>query len=517
MSYRIGIDVGGTNTDAIIADEKNNIVSLYKTATTQDVSLGVEEAVREILNLSKVNVKEIKNVMLGTTHATNALVERKKLSKVGSLRISAPSGFAIPPFTAWPEDLLKAVFAGYEIVSGGYEYSGSPLSNLDKDEIKRAFDTLINNGAQSIAISCAFSPVNNEGELFAAEIARETLGESYPITLSHEIGSVGLLERENAAILNAAIRELVKSAYGSFQTSIHNNGINAELFITQNDGTLMSIDWAKRYPVLTIASGPTNSLRGAAFLSNIADALVVDVGGTTTDIGVLSHGFPRESSSAVEICGIRTNFRMPDIISIGLGGGSIINKNKKPVEIGPQSVGFRITKEAIVFGGKTLTATDIAVRNGFVSLGISNAVLDIPYGFAEDCASVIKKMIENTLDTMKTQAGDVPVVLVGGGSIIIPKSLQGASEVIIPQNFGVANAIGAAIAQVSGSIDGIYDVTKKGRENVLEDIKARAINEAVKAGALRSSTKIVEIEEIPLAYLPSNAVRIRAKAVGDLV
>ena len=406
MSYRIGIDVGGTNTDAIIADEKNNIVSLYKTATTEDISLGVEEAVREILNLSRIDVQEIKNVMLGTTHATNALVERKRLSKVGCLRISAPSGFAIPPFTAWPDDLLKAVFAGYEIVHGGYEYSGSPLSNPDKDEIKYAIDTLINNGVQSLAISCAFSPVNNEGELFAAEIAKEILGESCPITLSHEIGSIGLLERENAAILNAAIRELIKDAYSSFQKSIHNNGINAELFITQNDGTLMSIDWAKRYPVLTIASGPTNSLRGAAFLSDIADALVVDVGGTTTDIGVLSHGFPRESSAAVEICGIRTNFRMPDIISIGLGGGSIINKNKKPVGIGPQSVGFHITEEAIVFGGKILTATDIAVRNGFVPLGIPNAVSDIPCDIVQECTSTIKTMIENTLDAMKTQVGD---------------------------------------------------------------------------------------------------------------
>lgn len=516
MSYRIGIDVGGTNTDAIIADEKNSIVSLYKTATTENVSLGVEEAVKKILDLSKIDVQEIKSVMLGTTHATNALVERKRLSKVGCLRISAPSGFAIPPFTAWPEDLLKAVFAGYEIVRGGYEYSGSLLSHTDKDEIKRALDTLITNGAQSLAISCAFSPVNNEGEFSAAEIAKEILGESYPITLSHEIGSVGLLERENAAILNAAIRDLAKDAYGSFQKSIHHIGINAELFITQNDGTLMSIDWAKRYPVLTIASGPTNSLRGAAFLSNIEDALVVDVGGTTTDIGVLSHGFPRESSSAVEICGIRTNFRMPDIISLGLGGGSIVNNQIKPVKVGPQSVGFRITEEAVVFGGKILTATDIAVRNGFVSLGIPGAVSNIPYDFAQDCVSIIKGMIENTLDAMKTQAGDVPVILVGGGSIIVPKNLQGASEVIIPQNFGVANAIGAAIAQVSGSIDGIYDVTQKGREQVLEDIKAEAINEAVEAGALRSSTKVVEIEEIPLAYLPSNAVRIRAKAVGDL-
>ncbi|MDR1418766.1 MAG: hydantoinase/oxoprolinase family protein [Treponema sp.] len=514
MNFRIGIDVGGTNTDAVIINERNAVVSFYKTATTEDVSSGVEKAVKEILALSKINVKDIKNVMLGTTHATNALVERKHLAKAGVIRLAAPSGFAIPPYTAWPEELLKAVFAGYEIVRGGYEYSGVPLSNPDKDEIKYAIDSLVKKGAQSLAISCAFSPVNHEGELFAAETARELLGGAFPVTLSHETGSVGLLERENAAILNASIRELVKNAYGSFQQSIHNNGIRAELFITQNDGTLMSIEKAKQYPVLTIASGPTNSLRGAAFLSNKTDAFVVDVGGTTTDIGVLNRGFPRESGTSVEICGVRTNFRMPDIISIGLGGGSIINKN--PAGIGPQSTGFRISEEALIFGGTTLTATDIAVKNAHISLGNPDAVSSLESGFARECTEIIKNMIETALDTMKTQAGDVPVILVGGGSIIVPRNLQGVAEIIIPENFGVANAIGAAIAQVSGSIDGIYNVTQKGREKVLEEIKEEAVNEAVKAGALRSSTEIVEIEEIPLAYLPSNAVRIRVKAAGSL-
>jgi N-methylhydantoinase A/oxoprolinase/acetone carboxylase beta subunit len=516
MNFRIGIDVGGTNTDAVIVDEKNNVVTQYKTVTTDDISLGVEEAVKKILELSEIKVRDIKSVMLGTTHATNALVERKKLSRVGVIRISAPSGFAIPPFTAWPEDLLTSVFAGYSIVKGGYEYSGLPIAEIDKDEIKKAVDALLKKAANSIAISCTFSPIKSEYEILAAEIAKEMLGDDFPVTLSHEIGSVGLLERENAAILNSAIRELAEKAYGSFQKSIQKNGINTELFITQNDGTLMSIDWAKRYPVLTIASGPTNSLRGAAFLSKLSDALVVDVGGTTTDIGVLKNGFPRESGTAVEICGVRTNFRMPDIVSIGLGGGSILRGDKEALQVGPESVGYRIRDEALVFGGKTLTATDMAVKNGLVALGNKNAVSTIPEDVAKKCNSVIKATIETAIDSMKTQAGDVPVILVGGGSIIVPENLQGASEVIIPENFSVANAIGAAISQISGSVDGIYDVLEKGREKVLEEIKEEAINEAVKAGALRSSVTIVDIEEIPLAYLPSNAVRFRAKAVGNL-
>ena len=95
---------------------------------------------------------------------------------------------------------------------------------------------------------------------------------------------------------------------------------NAEVYLSQNDGTLMTMEHARRYPILTIACGPTNSIRGASYLSRRDDAIVIDVGGTTTDLGVLSHGFPRESGVAVTIGGVRTNFRMPDLVSVGLGG-----------------------------------------------------------------------------------------------------------------------------------------------------------------------------------------------------
>src|SRR4030095_1167091 len=136
-----------------------------------------------------------------------------------------------------------------------------------------------------------------------------------------------------------------------FKRSIADLGITAPLYLTQNDGTLMSAEFAELYPVLTFASGPTNSMRGAAFLSGLKDAMVVDVGGTTSDVGALTHGFPREASVAIDIGGVRTNFRMPDVYSFGLGGGSLVRQ--APLTIGPQSGGYRITEEALVLGGDT--------------------------------------------------------------------------------------------------------------------------------------------------------------------
>jgi len=516
MRYRLGIDVGGTNTDAVILDSNNRVIAKQKETTTTDVSAGITKAVDRVLQYSDINPSEITNAMLGTTHATNAIIERKGLSKVGLIRLSAPSGYGIPPFVDWPNDMMAVTKNSFVIVKGGYEFNGIPISKPDKEEIKKALAELKKNGIESLAVSGAFSPVNADQEELVRELAIEIFGKNFPITLSNEIGSIGLIERENAAVLNAAIRKLAERAYGGFQDVLKKHGINADLFITQNDGTLMSIEYAKKYPVLTIASGPTNSLRGAAFLSGIKDAIVIDVGGTTTDVGILTKGFPRESSSAVEIGGVRTNFRMPDLISLGLGGGSLVIEKDRQILVGPQSVGYKLAKEAIVFGGETLTATDIAVAAGMADIGDSSRVTSLNKDKIKNAMERIRNLIEEAIDKVKISAKELPVIAVGGGSILISEKLRGASEVIKPEHFEVANAIGASISQVSGSIDGVYDITAKGRDAVIEQVKNEAKQEAIKAGAEESSVDVVELEEIPLAYLPSNAVRFKVKAVGNL-
>src|SRR5204862_571936 len=130
-----------------------------------------------------------------------------------------------------------------------------------------------------------------------------------------------------------------------------------------------AVDYAERYLVSTFASGPTNSMRGAALLSGELDCAVVDIGGTTSDVGVLQCGFPREAAVAVDIGGVRTNFRMPDVLSIGLGGGSVVAGSDCAVTVGPTSVGYRLTEEALVFGGSTPTITDAAVAGRRAEIG----------------------------------------------------------------------------------------------------------------------------------------------------
>ena len=514
--YKLGIDVGGTNTDAVLIDENFNVVAEVKRHTTSDVYDGIVDAMRGVIRQSGVDPKAIGQAMLGTTQCTNAIVERKNLAPIGVMRIGAPATVGIPPMVDWAED-LKKIAVDSVIVGGGFEYDGKELAPFDQ-EAARAFFEGLRGKVRSVAISCVFSTVRNDHELAAARLCREVMGEDVHISISSEIGSMGLIERENATILNAALYKVANSFTEGFARSLAAEGVtNAQVYLSQNDGTLMTVDFARRYPILTIACGPTNSIRGASYLSQLQNAIVIDVGGTTTDLGVIQNGFPRESSVAATIGGVRTNFRMPDVVSIGLGGGSIVReKPDGTVTVGPDSVGYEITKHALVFGGDVLTATDIAVRLGMADVGDKTLVESVPLELAQKALTAIGTLVEDAIDAMKVSNTDSDVILVGGGSIILPDHLEGAATVLKPEHFGCANAIGSAISKVSGTYEKLIDYHEIPRDQALEQAKAEAIDMAVQAGAIRETVEIIEVEDVPLAYYPGNTNRVKIKAAGDL-
>ena len=510
---RIGIDVGGTNTDAVLMDGRK-VVAEVKTPTTADVTSGVVTALRNLVGERLSKPGQVQAVMIGTTHFTNAVVEAKRLMPTAAVRLGLPATQALPPMVDWPERLRTALGGHVYLCHGGHEFDGRHISELDPDELRRAAEDIGRKGIRSVAISSVFSPVNHEFEEEAGKLLESELP-GVMISLSHEIGRIGLLERENATIMNACLRDLAVHIVDAFHGALTEVGIEAPVYLSQNDGTLMSVDYAQRYPVATFASGPTNSMRGAAFLSGRLDCAVVDVGGTTSDVGVLQHGFPREASIAVEIGEVRTNFRMPDVFSFGLGGGSLVRENGE-LKIGPESVGYELTSKALCFGGDTLTATDIAVAGGLADIGDRSRVAGLSPDLVKRSLQLMEDRIAQAVDRMKTSAGAIPIVVVGGGSILVRDSLPGASELVKPEHFAVANAIGAAIAQVGGEVDRIFSLDKKSRDETLEEAKREAEEKAVAAGASPGTVHVVDVEEVPLSYLPSNATRIRVKAVGEL-
>lgn len=509
----IGIDVGGTNTDAVLMDGSTSLAGV-KHSTTPDVTSGIVQAIEDLRAQHAFDGADIEAVMIGTTHFINALVQAKRLAPTAALRLGLPATRALPPLVDWPEVLIEALEARWYLAHGGYEFDGRPISPLDPEELRAHARDMGEHGIRSVAISSVFSPVNHDLELQAAAIVKEELGPEVAISLSHEIGRIGLLERENATIINAALRELAGEIVDGLTAAVRAHGIDAPIFLSQNDGTLMDEDFVRRYPVATFASGPTNSMRGAAVTSGLETCAVVDVGGTTADIGLLIGGFPRETANEVKVAGIRTNFRMPDVLSLGIGGGSIVDTETG--EVGPESVGYRLTSEALVFGGSTLTATDIAVAAGRAQVGDPAKVAHLDPELIQRVLTRIAERIAEAVDRMRTSPDPIPVVAVGGGSILLPDSLPIFGAVARPENYAVANAIGASIAQVGGEIDKVVSIDPAGRDETIAALKQEAVEKAVAAGARPDSVAIIDFDEVPIPYLPGNATRVRAKAVGDL-
>jgi N-methylhydantoinase A/oxoprolinase/acetone carboxylase beta subunit len=504
---RLGIDVGGTNTDAVVLDADDRLLAKAKVPTTPDVTAGIEGAIAGVV--SQVDRSRITHAMFGTTHATNAVLQRRGLRRVGVLRLGGPATRAIRPLFGWPADLREVVSAGERIVDGGIEFDGRELSPLDLDGVAR-FAGEMAGSAEAIAVTSVFAPVSDQHERAAEEVLRKELGD-LPVSLSSQIGSLGLLERENATVLNASLVDVARGVSGAIAAALDRHGLEPVTFFAQNDGTLMDLEFAIRFPVLTIGSGPANSIRGAAYLTGRSSAIVIDVGGTSTDVGVLNRGFPRESSLGVEIGGIRTNFRMPDLVTIALGGGTILSEDS----VGPGSVGYRISEEALVFGGSTPTLTDAGVAAGRFALGDPGS-LDQQRELLTTAIARSDRMLEDAIDRVKTSREPVTLVAVGGGAPLVPEDLPGTSEILRPDHSDVANAIGAAIASVSGEVDRVFHLGAGGREAAVAQASREAIERAVSAGAASDSVDVVEIEEVPLAYLTDPAVRIRVKAGGPL-
>jgi N-methylhydantoinase A/oxoprolinase/acetone carboxylase beta subunit len=510
---RIGIDVGGTNTDAAVLDRNDAVLAWAKAPTTRDVTGGIRTVLERVLSAAEIDRARVTHVMLGTTHATNAVLERRRLKRVGVLRLGAPATRSVPPLMAWPEDLRQVVSAGEAIVGGGSEFDGRELAPFDRDAAARFLESVAGT-AEAVAVTGVFSPVSAEHERAARDLSHELLGEGVAVSLSHEVGSLGLIERENATVLNAALAGVAQEVAAALEQSLADHGLAPTVYFAQNDGTLMGMDYAIRYPVLTIGSGPANSLRGAAFLTGYADALVADVGGTSTDVGVLVGGFPRESSAAVEIGGIRTNFRMPDVLAVALGGGTRLRAGAGGVTLGPDSVGFELSREALVFGGDTPTLTDAAVAAGRAEVGEHRPPAELAELLRGGLAAA-DALLADAIDRVKVGRGDRPLVVVGGGSVLLPEAIPGVSEILRPAHYDVANAIGAAIARASGRWEAVVHLDGD-RTAAIEAAAEKARDRAVQAGADPSTVEIVELDEVPLAYLDRPTVRVSVKAAGPL-
>jgi N-methylhydantoinase A/oxoprolinase/acetone carboxylase beta subunit len=491
---RMGIDVGSTNADAVLVDAAGAVVCQVKVPATTELGECVETAITALLAKSAIDPARVGAVTLGAARTTDAIHTRAGLQRVAVLRIGAPLTSAVPPLVTWPAALRETVAAGTAIVAGGCEFDGVRISPLDENAIA-AFARQVAPRAEAVAITAVFSPVDPADELRAVAILRAELGE-IPISTSHEIGSMGLLERENATVLNATLSGSVAAGAAALQAAVQRHGMDAECYFAQNDGTQMSLAYATRFPVLLIGSGPADSMRGGAHSSGVTDAVVADIGGSRTAVGRLVNGFPQQSLSPYTVSGVVTNVRLPDLIDVPVGGGPV--------------------REALCCGGAVPTLTDAAVAAGRARFG-THPVAEQWHGPLADRLAEADRMLAEAVDRVALGADDLPLLVVGGGGWIAPERMPGIAEVIRPPHFEVANALGAAIAPVGGSAERICSGRPDRLRAAIDQLTTEAFSRAIEAGAHPDRLQVTGVEEVPLAYLRDPAVQIRVRATGPPV
>jgi N-methylhydantoinase A/oxoprolinase/acetone carboxylase beta subunit len=320
MSYILGIDTGGTYTDGVVYDmEKREIVKKTKLLTSySDLRTCIKECICD-LNLD--DKESIKSVSLSTTLATNAIVEDTGC-EVGLIIIGRQ-----------PEGNMPV--KNSRTISGGHDVGGNEILPLIMDEIEEAIE-FFKDKVGAIAISGYFSVRNPDHEIKVKKLVRQKL--NIPVVCAHSLSSsLGYYERTVTAVINAKLVPIIVDLMESIKDVLCEEGINAPLMIVKGDGSLMNVNMAMERPIETILSGPASSIVGSIELSKLKDAVIIDMGGTTSDIAVVRDGIPKINEEGAMIEGWLTRVQAADIKTYGLGGDSRIYLDESgKLVIGPQ-------------------------------------------------------------------------------------------------------------------------------------------------------------------------------------
>jgi N-methylhydantoinase A/oxoprolinase/acetone carboxylase beta subunit len=333
--YAIGVDTGGTYTDAVILDRSSHkpLASAKALTTKGDLSVGVSEAITAALAAAGNAIRgaDIGFVSVSTTLATNAVVEGHG-SAVAAVLIGFDSSMA-------DRAQLTKSFPGMPVlhVTGGHDHAGDAAAQLDKKALAKAV-TQCGPSVTAFAVASAFAVRNPAHEHEARSLITELTGK--PVTISTELSSaLDAPRRALTAVLNARLISRISQLIEAVRKAMSALGISCSLMIVKGDGSLAVADSAAMRPIETVLSGPAASLVGARWLCGRDDFVMSDIGGTTTDVGVLQAGRPRIAEQGAEIAGWRTMVRAVDVRTVGLGGDSEIGLGVNgALSVGPQRV-----------------------------------------------------------------------------------------------------------------------------------------------------------------------------------
>lgn len=520
----VGLDMGGTHIDGVIIKDGAVIQTVKKPTDREDLFTSIWTALEELL--TGYDKDEIERINLSTTVSTNAIVE-DKTSSVGMIIQSGPG---------LPHDFLAC---GDEnaFISGYVDHRGKVVDDLNEAEVEAAIASFANKGIESYGVVTKFSTRNPNHELRIQGLLNEK--DTLPVTTGHKMsGKLNFPRRVFTSYLNSAISSTFQDFAKHIKKSLEREGVEAPLFILKADGGTMNIETAEEKPVETILSGPAASFSGmTGMLPTEEDAVLIDMGGTTTDFFFLADGVPLFEPLGIKIGDYKTLVRSVYSVSIGLGGDSHVEVIDNKIKIGPRRAGY-----PMAFGGPKPTPSDAMVVLGLMDGGDKQKAMQAMESLgkelnlsAEATATLVlettAEMIEEKITELLAKINSHPVYTVKellDGKKVEPKEIQiigGPAKVLAPileekmdmptrypKNYHVANAIGAALAKTTTEISmladtsqgiltvpemGIYE--KVGRRYSLADARKRALElleeSALAMGADQESLEMEIIEE----------------------
>ena len=322
----LGIDTGGTFTDAAIVDiTEQKVVSKCKSPTTHhNLIIGLQKAVDEAIEISRVPPSRLNMVSVSTTLATNAMLEGKG-GDVGLI------GIGWRPQSDWVLGAKRQAF-----IEGGHDSNGRPVTCLSAEAVGSAIDN-VSMDVDALAISGLFSVINPSHENEVKRLAVKRTG--LPVVVGHDLtGELGIMERTITAVLNARLIPAIAEFLTSVVSSMRERGADCPIMVVKGNGSLMRVELARERPIETILSGPAASAVGGMFLADRKECVVVDMGGTSTDIALLQNGLPGVSESGTTIGGWRTRVQTANIRTCAMGGDSEIYADLYKLNIGPERV-----------------------------------------------------------------------------------------------------------------------------------------------------------------------------------
>ncbi|MFS0783773.1 hydantoinase/oxoprolinase N-terminal domain-containing protein [Bacillus sp. 1P06AnD] len=511
---RIGIDIGSTRVDGVLLDTDDKLLAAAKHLTGEHAVESISIVVEELL--AHIDPQQVKGIFISTTHLLNALIQQRNLAKTALIRIGT-AGSDVDPRWRWPEALREYIRTVLFLESGN-SYNQASLNDLTYD-LSDLYSFMEKEEIEAVCIVGAFSPLYEQEEVRVKnQISAQFPGT--PITMSHQIGSIGLMERENAALLNAFMSKETGRVLHHLADALSGLAIDCPYWLVQNDGSLLTMKEAIEFPILSFASGISNSLKGVASLTSLSDFIAVDVGGSTIEFGKMQGGQMNEVSSSAELLGMDINLELPEFWSLPFGGGNVVSVKDGNAVI-HQTIASDIATDGLAWGGHSWTVSDCFLRlykDALYDPRLKHERLD--FVSTEDCrivVSYVMNKIKGVLEQLQNQEEELPIVLVGGGSPLLHASLFGKyQKVIHPPAYTICNAIGACRSPLSYFIDKVYWLNDRSKNEVVEEAIDMCRKEVLAKGALPDSVKVQYVKEYPFDYLQGEILRVKAKVTGIL-